>query len=184
MMNNKQRAAVFMGAVLLVLLGAVAANAQAVQQKFEWVIAKRLTVNTQAAIGTDLTVADDADVSGDATVGGTLGVTGDATFTGAASMNTYLVLAPQANVTVTMGSTITPTGSYQPLTSAGNVGTASIVAGAAGTILRLVNVGSNTITISDTGTLKLSGDIALGQYDSLLLLGDGTNYIQMGTSNN
>ncbi len=178
-MNSRQRyVASAVTALLLVLLGVIATNAQTVQQKFEWVIAKKLTVNTDTAITGDLTVGDDATITGDAAVGGALAVTG------ATTTNTYLVLAPQATYTVTANGAITPTGSYQPLTSAGNVGTSSIAAGTAGTVLRLVNVGSNTITISDTGTLKLSGDIALGQYDSLLLLGDGTNWIQMGTSNN
>jgi hypothetical protein len=55
----------------------------------------------------------------------------------------------------------------------------SIVTGTAGDVLTLVNIGSNAITITDTGTLKLSGNAALGQYDSVTLLSDGTNWIQV-----
>lgn len=53
-----------------------------------------------------------------------------------------------------------------------------------GDVLILANQASTTITISDTGTLKLSGNLALGQYDSVTLISDGTNWIQAATSNN
>ncbi len=45
-------------------------------------------------------------------------------------------------------------------------------------------VGAQTITISDTGTLKLTGDLALGTADTLRLLSDGTNWYQISTANN
>jgi len=45
-------------------------------------------------------------------------------------------------------------------------------------------VGSNTITLTDTGTLKLGGNAALGQYDSITLLSDGTNWIQVSKADN
>ena len=48
----------------------------------------------------------------------------------------------------------------------------------------MVNNSNTTITISDTGTLKLSGNIALGQYDTLVLISDGTNWVQLATTNN
>lgn len=51
---------------LLVLLPVLATNAQ-VKEPMEWVIAKRLTVNTQATIGTDLAVGDDVAITGDLT---------------------------------------------------------------------------------------------------------------------
>ena len=87
-------------------------------------------------------------------------------------------------MTVTTDGTITPTGSYQPLSSSGNVQTASITAGTAGDILFLVNTANTTITISDTGTLKLGGNRALGQYDTLTLMSDGTNWIERSFTNN
>jgi len=50
--------------------------------------------------------------------------------------------------------------------------------------LVLVNVGSNTITLTDTGTLKLSANAALGQYDTITLQSDGTNWIELAKANN
>lgn len=95
-----------------------------------------------------------------------------------------IIASTYTTVTVTPGSTIIPTGVYQILTSATAAGTSSIANPTAGRFVVLVNVGSNTITLTDTGTLKLSGNIALGQYDSVSLLGDGTNWVQTATSNN
>ena len=95
-----------------------------------------------------------------------------------------LTLANQTGIVVTDNLTISPTGSYQPISAAGAVGTSSITAGSAGDLLILTNTGSNAITISDTGTLKLSSDAALGQYDSLFLLSDGTNWIEIGEGAN
>ena len=43
---------------------------------------------------------------------------------------------------------------------------------------------TNTITITDTGTLKLSGNAALGQYDTITLWSDGTNWIEISETNN
>lgn len=99
-------------------------------------------------------------------------------------VGTFLRMVPGSTVTVTTDGTITPTGSYQPLSSSGNVQTASITAGTAGDILFLVNTANTTITISDTGTLKLGGNRALGQYDSLTLMSDGTNWIERSYTNN
>lgn len=95
-----------------------------------------------------------------------------------------LRMTKQTALTVTNGGTITPTGSYQPLTAAGAVGTDAIATGTAGDLLVLVNAGSNTITLTDTGTLKLSGDAALGQYDSITLIADGTNWIEVAQADN
>ncbi len=87
-------------------------------------------------------------------------------------------------ITVSNGSTVTPVGSYQPLTSAANTGTSAITVLSAGTVVYFVNTANTTITFTDTGTLKLSGNAALGQYDSLILLSDGTNWIEVSETNN
>lgn len=91
----------------------------------------------------------------------------------------------QTAITVDESSTISPTGTVQRISSSRAVGTSAISGRTTeGRLLILVNVGSNTITLTDTGTLKLSGNIALGQYDSVSLVADGTNWIQLATANN
>lgn len=95
-----------------------------------------------------------------------------------------LTLTPAAEIVVTMNATITPLGSYQPLSSAGTVNTSSITVGPAGNLLTLVNTANTSIVFTDTGTLKLSGNITLGQFDTLTLVSDGVNWVQRSTSNN
>lgn len=90
----------------------------------------------------------------------------------------------QAAIEISDDSVITPTGVYQPLTASAACGTASIAAMAAGTVVAFQNVSTNTITLTDTGTLLLSGNAALGQYDTLVLLSDGTNWIQLAKADN
>jgi len=90
----------------------------------------------------------------------------------------------QAAIEVSDDSVITPTGVYQPLTASAACGTASIAAMAAGTVVAFQNVSTNTITLTDTGTLLLSGNAALEQYDTLVLLSDGTNWIQLAKADN
>lgn len=117
-------------------------------------------------ITSDLVVGDDLTVTGDTVLGG------------------FTRHSKATAVTVTNGGTITPTASYQPLTSTANRGTSSIAVLSAGTVVHFVNTANTTITLTDTGTLKLSGNAALGQYDSLILLSDGTNWIEVSETNN
>lgn len=93
---------------------------------------------------------------------------------------------PRTAITVTQDGTLNPTGTYQRITAAGAVSTSgtNIVVKPAGTILTLVNSGSNTITFTETGTLQSAGNIALGALDSATLISDGTNWTQIAGSNN
>lgn len=94
---------------------------------------------------------------------------------------------PRTAITVTMNGWLTPTGTYQRIRNeSGAVSTsgAKIAVKQAGTILTLVNVGANTITFTETGTLVSAGNIALGANDSATLISDGTNWTQIGASNN
>lgn len=102
----------------------------------------------------DLTVGDDAVIAG------------------------YLRVGASTKFSVTSGGTITPTGTYMPLESGAAVGSGDIITGTAGDRLVLINTCANTITISDTGSLKLMGDRALGQYDVLELWSDGTYWLE------
>lgn len=96
----------------------------------------------------------------------------------------FLRLSPNTPIAVTQGMTITPRGSYQPLQAGSAVSTGAIMPGNAGDVLYLVNVSTGTITISDTGKLKLGGTRALGQFDSLTLISDGDNWIEQSFANN
>lgn len=99
-------------------------------------------------------------------------------------VGTFLRITPGASITVTTDALITPLGSYQPLTSAGTVQTASIAAGTAGDLLTLVNTTNTSIVFTDTGTLKLAGNRTLGQFDTLTLVSDGSNWIERSFANN
>lgn len=126
-----------------------------------------VTVTDQLAVGNDITVSDDAFIN-DALVAGKVRYTKGTT------------------QTVTFDTLIASTYTYQPISSAGAVGTGGIVTSTAvaGNLLILENVANQTITISDTGTTMLTGNVSLGQYDTLALIFDGTNWVMLYTSNN
>lgn len=168
-------------ALVLVVLLAGSLSAQ-VRQPFEWVQAKRLTVETTAniggntAVGGNLTAAA-ANFTGNVTTDGTFAA--DGTITGQGGFN----LIPGTSITVTDGGTITPTTAIQELTAAGNVG-AALAACGDGQVQTFVNLSNVTITITDTGTIHLAGNAALGQYDSLTVVGSGVRCIEVARANN
>lgn len=98
----------------------------------------------------------------------------------------FATLEPQATATITNGGWLTPTATLVPLTAQEGVGMsgANIAVQPAGTLLMLLNVGANTITFTETGTLVSAGNIALGAGDSATLVSNGTNWYQTGASNN
>ncbi len=96
-----------------------------------------------------------------------------------------LNVSAQTLITATHGVPITPTGAYQPISSAGTITPTIATSGiTTGQMLVLINTTNTNIHFADTGTAKLSAQIILGQYDSLTLIFDGTNWIQLSTSNN
>lgn len=119
----------------------------------------------------DVRVYGDAQVNGDFRNLGTLSAG-------------FFRATPQTAITVTANSTITPTGTFQPITAAGSVGTASIAPGNPGDLLILYNQANVTITLTDTGTLKLAGNAAMAQYGTLTLVSDGTSWLQVAKGNN
>jgi hypothetical protein len=94
-----------------------------------------------------------------------------------------LRITPQTSITVTNGAAFTATGTYQGIIAAGEV-TPTITAGTAGDLLVLINTGTQTINIADTGTQMLSAAWAAGQYDTLTLICDGTNWLEVSRSGN
>lgn len=185
-MKNKSFVALGV-ALLLFVAGYGAMNAQTIRQNFEWIIAKRITVtgiNGMTVQRGGLTVTDGGITVSDDNVTVVEGITA-ADVTVSDDINTAdLIGSTYTTITLGYAGTITPTGMYQQLTAAAARGTSSVANPTAGRIVTLVNIGSNTITLTDTGTLKLSGNVALGQYDAVTLFGDGTNWIQVSTSNN
>lgn len=178
------------GAILIVLIAVLLTTGLAVAQQLprapmDWVIAKRLTVETitlltgDVTTGADVTVGADMSVAGDVTFDGEVDANGDATFA-AMSIDGAVVNNPADTIVVTHSITVTPLGVYQPISSTGNTGTSIVTGCTAGREVTMVNQANTTITFTDTGTLKLSGNAALGQYDSLTLrCHDGTNWIEV-----
>lgn len=167
--------ALLLAAVLLALLFSPL-TAQ-VRQPFEWINAKRLTVDNNAAVGGNLTVAGGSNLVGNVTTDGTLSADG------AITTQDDLMLIPGAAITVTDGGTITPTTAIQELTAAGNVG-AALAACGDGQVQVLVNLSNVTITITDTGSIRLAGNAALGQWDSLTVVGSGVTCVEVARANN
>ena len=88
-------------------------------------------------------------------------------------------LTAQAAISVTDGSVVTPTGSYQPLESGGAV-TATLSNGCtAGRRVTFINTVAQAIIISETATSALSGNATLNQYDAMMVLCDGTRWVQV-----
>ena len=102
------------------------------------------------------------------------------------SIDTFLNVSPGTAQTLVSDDDIAPTGTFHLITSAGNVGVSGgeIVDGDEGDLLILLNVGSNTITITETTGLVSAGNIALGTLDSATLVFRGTSWYQIGASNN
>lgn len=169
-------------AALLLGVFAVAVDAQTTYQRFEnvWAHTLRstgaLTVGGAAAISGALTGAT-ANFTGNVSTDGTFSA--DGTISGQAGLS----LIPGASITVTDGGIITPTTAIQELTAAGSVG-AELAACGDGQVQTFVNLSNQTITITDTGTVHLAGNAALGQYDSLTVVGSGVRCIEIARANN
>lgn len=171
--------------VTVLLLALVGFAFQGVQ-RFKTVITEQLTVSKNAAIQGDLAVTDDvtadtvtAATGATVTSGGMTVTAGGLTLSdGNAVVADFARITAQTAISVTDGSVITPTGSYQPLESAGAV-TATMSSGCtAGNQVILVNTVAQAIVISETATSALSGNATLNQYDAMPLLCDGTRWVQ------
>jgi hypothetical protein len=164
-------------AILLVSVFVMTVDAQSTWQRFNSVWANALRVTNNASVGGDLTVTDDVAVTDDVTAA-------DVAASATVGVGTFLGVTPGATQVLSFDSVLTPVSSNQPISALEAIGTASIAVPAAGRLLVVTNVGSSAIVFTDTGTLKLAGNATLGTSDSLTLQSDGTNWIQLATSNN
>lgn len=124
-------------------------------------------------VESDMIVDDDATITGDLAVGDH------------ATIGNFLYLTAGTAISLTNGAVLTATNTYQPIDAApSSTITFTLAAGSAGQMLRLINQGTGTTVLVDTGNQVLASTYSLGQYDSLLLMSDGTRWIEMGRSNN
>lgn len=104
-------------------------------------------------------------------------------------LSNFLAMGERQGIIVTEGSTITPTGTYQPISSASAVTTSATTAVADGVqngqILILVNENaSDAIIVKTAANTHFSGDITLGNDDTLMLLWDGADWLELATTDN
>jgi hypothetical protein len=171
-MTNRVRLWITLFAVLAVLSSFSVVQAQTGNRgrsNFDWIVARRITITTLG-----LTVTGDTSL-GDTDIIGTL--TADNVAGGALS------ITPTDAISVTAAMVITPTASYHPLESAGAVG-ATLGVCDEGLVTTFVNTVNQTITITETATAKMAGNFAMGQFDTLTLVGDGTFCYELSRSNN
>lgn len=114
--------------------------------------------------------------------------TGALTFTTNVLANSFVIYGEQTVVEATSAGTITATGTYQPITSTAVVtlGTTAIADGSTeGQYLCLVNENaSDTIAISDGQNTNLSGNVVLGNDDTLCMIWDGADWVEVGQVDN
>lgn len=116
---------------------------------------------------------------------GSIGAAGLVLADGSLTVPDWARFTPQTAISVTNGAVFTPTGSYQPLTSFGNVTPTLSAAGfTAGSLLLLVNTTNTSILLPEAGNLIMAGNVTLGQYDTITFLYDGTRWIERARVNN
>lgn len=130
--------------------------------------------------GSDIIVYSDAGSSQTLSLDG---ATGDINSEGDLNLADWMTIEVQTAISVTAGAIITPTGTYQPLTSAAAVTTSTSAAIQNGTtdgqllILRNDNA-ADTITIDGTGgNVECKADVVLGAEDTLTLIWNSADWV-------
>jgi hypothetical protein len=104
------------------------------------------------------------------------------------SVGEWLCTEAQTAYAVTDGTTIAPTGTYMRLSSSGTVTASATTAISDGTyggqVLVLENSTATTINIPDAANTQTSGATALGQYDTLTLIWNGSDWVEMAQADN
>ena len=178
----KRKYLVTLVTVLLLVAIALPVGAQTIWQTYGNVRARQLHVLGATDLDGATTLAsftaDTINSSGNASVDGTLSVNGDAL-----SIAAQVAIAPRTAISVTDGGIITTTGTIQMLEAGGNV-TATLAPGTSGEIVTLINTSNVTITVEDTTGQILSGNIALGQWDTATVVYYGVSWVQLAESDN
>ena len=159
----------------------------------------------ETTAGTGVTVDGllirDNGIGANVAITGTASVGGDITFANGTTLgeavNTvldfseFLAATEQTAVVVGVQTSITPTGTYQPITSGAAVSTSLTTAILDGTVngqlLILVNENvADAITIVDGANTEMGGDKVLtgGEGDSLFLMWDGADWLCIGYNDN
>lgn len=118
-----------------------------------------------------------------ALIGGNMDVTGNLEVVDHIANQGETYMIPPDAVEVFSGGTITPVGTVMELTAAGAVG-AELAAASDGQLLILLNTVNQTITITETAAARMAGNFAMGQYDTLTLIGQGVVWHELARSNN
>ena len=137
----------------------------------------------------DTTAFSVADTTGYTVISGTLTVSDTSALVGVVTTTSDVVVGadlrfdPQTAITVTNGAPFAPTGTYQPIAAATEV-TPTVSIGTEGDLVVLVNTSAQIVNIVDAGTMMLSAAWAGNQYDTLTLICDGTNWLEISRSDN
>lgn len=185
-MNQSKR--IFMAVMVMLLLVVTPAAAQNIRQNFEWIVAKRITVNTSgiAVTGGDVVVtagvtaadmtASDLVAAADVTASDDITITDDLTVGG------DVILTAPVRASLSATQTLTPITSNVPISSSAAAGILPVCA--AGKIFHIHNVGAQSIIITDSGTSKIASTFTMGNSDSITLLGVGSNCVELARANN
>jgi len=230
--------------ILFVASPSVGAIGEFAKQRFDWVIAKKLTVTNdtdlQGAIDFDgaatfnstvdvdgnvtsgtgaFTITDNVLIDGQAdavqltvqgngtqtsnvfevensagTAKAVIDNTGEGTFAGGVHLSGdgtgWMIFGVQTAISMTAGSTITPTGTWQPLESGSAITSSATTAVADGTtsgdVLIMQNTNASDVIIIDgTGAnVECKANVSLGAGDTITLVWNGTNWYCLSVYDN
>jgi hypothetical protein len=114
---------------------------------------------------------------------GGVDITGLLSANGGLALVGHLKAATAVPAAVVTGTALAPGALLQPVSMA-TAGTVPITVPAAGRIVCLWNTGSQAVTFADNSTQQLAGSFAMGQYDVICGISDGTRFIEITRSNN
>lgn len=105
------------------------------------------------------------------------------TLSGGLTAGGAVIYGTATPATVVTGTALAPGALLNPIAIA-TAGTVPLTIPAAGRYVCVWNTGSQAVTIADTGNQVMAGNFAMGQYDVLCGISDGTRFIEISRSNN